>query len=162
MRPQIRRDFTSGLAQGRRANPPRPRRPAGTSASEAGMHVGGGCRRSWVPPAAGGFSTACEAWRRKPHPLRRRAESPAHTAALEIPLSCLARWAGNHQLAGAKQLKAHLSNVTTSRISTDAKQMSAGSVPAATIIAEVGVRGVACNSRHRGKSAHTLPAVTVH
>lgn len=83
-------------------------------------------------------------------------------AAVEIALTRLARWAGNHQLAGAKQLKTHLSYFTMLSISTGAKEMLAGSFPAAMINAEVGVKGVACHSRHKGKSSHTLPAVTVH
>lgn len=83
-------------------------------------------------------------------------------AAFEISFSRVARWAGNHQLVGAKQLKMHLSSCATSSISTDAKQMLAGSIPAAIIIAEIGVKDVACDFRHRGKSTYTFPAVIVH
>lgn len=80
-------------------------------------------------------------------------------SAVEIAVSRVARWAGNHQLAGAGT---HLSYFTMLSISTGAKEMLAGSFPVAIISAEVGVKGVACHSRHKGKSSQTLLAVTVH
>lgn len=164
-RPQIRRDFTSGLAQGRCVSPPRHRSPGWThlagrgqtrqvpeAPQPSGVHVGGGCRRPWTPQR----SYLKNAWQHKSHGLRRRARFLTCMAALEDPLSRLAHWVWNHQLAEAKE-ETHWSNFTTlniplvpnvNKISLSNNNCHGGSV--------------AYKSRYRGDSAHILAAVTLH
>lgn len=92
--------------------PPRPLRPTGTRLLRQGRTclsrpvlrppVYARRRRLQeilVTSAVGGV--ACVTWQHKSHRRQRRAEFLTHMAAFEISLSRVARWAGNHQLAGA-------------------------------------------------------------